>query len=52
MADTIKWPEVKKSREKPKNKPEITDTFNWSKEERQKLNENVLVENISLNYET
>lgn len=46
MADTIKWPEVKKTCEKPKIKPEIADTFNWAKEERQKLNESVLVENV------
>ncbi len=46
MAHTIKWPEVKKSCEKPKIKPEIADTFNWAKEERQKLKENVLISNL------
>jgi hypothetical protein len=35
-----------KTCEKPKVKPEIAETFNWSKEERQKLNESVLIENI------
>lgn len=35
-----------KTCEKPKVKPEIAETFNWSKEERQKLNESVLVENV------
>lgn len=32
--------------EAPKIKPEIAETFNWSKEERQKLNESFLVENV------
>lgn len=32
--------------EVPKVKPEVTDTFNWSKEERQKLNEELLVWNL------
>ncbi len=35
--------EVKTFCEKPKAKPEIADTFNWSKEERQKLREDFLV---------
>lgn len=41
------WVETwQKTSEKPKIKPEIAETFNWSKEERQKLNENVLIENV------
>lgn len=35
--------ESKTSCEKPKVKPEIAETFNWSKEERQKLKEDFLV---------
>jgi hypothetical protein len=38
--------ETKTSCEKPKLKPEIADTFSWAKEERQKLKEEVLIEDL------
>lgn len=38
--------EIKTSCEKTKLKPEIADTFNWAKEERQKLKEEFLIEDL------